>query len=91
MRKVKLSKPSQKFLKSLPPKQAQQLARKITQLRADQAHDVKRLQGTSEPYLRVDVGEYRIIYRYDKETVLVALIGKRNDDEVYRKFARKRR
>jgi hypothetical protein len=31
---------------------------------------------------RKDVGEYRIIYRFDDAIVYVLLIGKRNDDDV---------
>ena len=41
------------------------------------------------PYQRVDSGEYRIAYRFDAENIYVILIGKRNDDEVYRKLKRK--
>jgi len=40
------------------------------------------------PYRRADVGEYRIIYRIDKTTLVILLVGKRNDDEVYRKMRR---
>jgi mRNA-degrading endonuclease RelE of RelBE toxin-antitoxin system len=38
---------------------------------------------------RKDVGEYRIIYKFDDETVYVLLIGKRNDDDVYKRLTRK--
>ena len=89
MRKIDLSKQALKFLQSVPPKHGRQLAQKLTALRMDEAHDVKMLKGTEEEFLRVDVGEYRIIYRYDQEIVRVSLIGKRNDDEVYKKFLRK--
>ncbi len=41
------------------------------------------------PYQRIDSGEYRIVYRFDAENIYVILIGKRNDDEVYRKLKRK--
>ena len=36
------------------------------------------------PYRRVDIGERRVIYRFDEQTVYIAHIGKRNDSEVYR-------
>lgn len=48
-------------------------------------HDVKKLVGY-ENYLRADIGEYRIIYRYDfkKNLVTVVLAGNRNDNQIYR-------
>ena len=39
-------------------------------------------------FRRADIGEYRIIYRLEAGVVKVALVGKRNDDEVYRRFKR---
>ena len=41
-------------------------------------------------YRRADVGEYRIVYRFDGDFLFVALIGKRNDSEVYKRLKRKR-
>lgn len=37
-------------------------------------------------YRRVSVGEYRIVYRVVDDILLISLIGKRNDDEVYKKL-----
>ena len=47
-------------------------------------HDSRPLKGYT-PYLRSDVGEYRIIYHYSKEESLITivLVGKRNDQAVY--------
>lgn len=51
--------------------------------------DSKTLKSDSA-YRRVDSGEFRIIYRYEslQDTVTIVLVGKRNDDAVYRKFSR---
>lgn len=51
--------------------------------------DSKQLKGYPN-YYRVDSGEYRIVYRYKPEDDLVEviLVGKRNDDEVYKKLER---
>lgn len=40
---------------------------------------------------RVDSGEYRIIYRFIpvENLVEVVLVGKRNDDDVYKRLTRK--
>jgi len=40
------------------------------------------------PYRRADIGEYRIIYRVEEDCLKVALVGKRNDDEIYRQLSR---
>lgn len=57
-------------------------------MREPYPHDAKHIHG-HPGYRRVDVGEYRIIYAVEADTVKVAVIGKRNDDEVYRIFDRK--
>ncbi len=87
MTTLTLSHRSRKFLDLLPPKQFRQVVRRIFDLLEDiQPADSKQLAGY--PFRRIDVGEYRIIYRVEETTVMVALIGKRNDDEVCRDLAR---
>jgi len=39
------------------------------------------------PYRRVDLGEYRIVYQVQGEALQVLVIGKRNDDDVYKKLS----
>lgn len=88
MLKLQISKKAQKFLISLPPKQQRQLAIKIMELR-QKGHlsDSSHLRGSS--WHRVDFGEYRIIYAIEEEDLLIIpLIGKRNDDDVYKKLRR---
>jgi mRNA interferase RelE/StbE len=86
---IELTKAAQKVLKSVPPKHARQLADKLVALRTDpEPHDSASMRGSTLQYRRVDVGEYRIIYRVERDAVLVALIGPRNDDAVYRAFKR---
>jgi mRNA interferase RelE/StbE len=78
------------FLKNLQPKIAAQLAKKVLSLGVDPfPADMKALQGHAG-LLRVDSGEYRIIYQHIKQTdtVEILLIGKRNDDEVYKQLRR---
>jgi mRNA interferase RelE/StbE len=78
------------FLKGLQPKIAAQIAKKVMSLNVDPLPaDYKELTGYSG-YYRVDSGEYRIVYRFDVEADLieVILVGKRNDDEVYKQLKR---
>ncbi len=50
--------------------------------------DAKPLKGFEYPYQRATAGEYRIIFGIEGDTLHVFIIGKRNDDEVYRKLRR---
>lgn len=78
------------FLKGLQPKIAAQIAKKVLALNVDPLpNDSKQLIGYPG-YYRVDSGEYRIVYNFDpdEDLVEVILVGKRNDDEVYKKLER---
>lgn len=78
------------FLKGLQPKVAAQLAKKVLALNIDPLpSDSKALKGYSDLF-RVDSGEYRIVYRYlpQDDIVTVLLVGKRNDDDVYKQLKR---
>jgi mRNA interferase RelE/StbE len=92
MLKIKFSKRAADFLTTLQrsqPKHAKQIARKLHDLQDKDGivHDVKELIGMS-PYKRADQGEYRIVFVVEDGTLVVELIGKRNDDEVYRQLKR---
>ena len=88
MRKFDIDRDATKFLQDLDAKQYKQVASKMFSLMVDATPaDYRQLVGF--PYQRVDSGEYRIVYRFDAETVYIILIGKRNDDEVYRRLKRK--
>jgi mRNA interferase RelE/StbE len=76
-----------KFLRGLDAKPFKQVSVAIFNLIQDpRPHDSRELKGYS--YYRVDVGEFRIIYRFDAETIHIALVGKRNDAEVYKRLSR---
>jgi len=85
MLKLLVSKKAQKFLDDLPPKQFRQILKKIFSLLENpRPHDSEELRGY--PFLRNDVGEYRIIYDVRGDTLRLILVGKRNDGEVYRQL-----
>lgn len=89
MLKIEISKRAEKFIRKLPAKQARQIALKLNELRSNpEPHDSQKLKGYDK-YRRADIGEYRIVYFVRESVVLiVALIGKRNDDEVYKQLKR---
>lgn len=84
MRKIQLHKQASKFTLNLPPKQQRQIATTLVRLQDKvEQNDSKKLHGYK--YYRIDCGEYRVIYDWDEYTVFVYIIGKRNDDDVYKK------
>ena len=87
MLELDLDRAADKYIRKLIPKHARQIKAKIIALLSDpNPPDAFPLHGFS--YMRADSGEYRIIYRASKEVLTVRLIGKRNDDDVYRRLDR---
>ena len=98
MMKVNFTKRASDAARNLQPKPARQIAARIAQLRVNAyPQDCKKLRASDS--LRVDPGEYRIVYWVSKEpnpetgqdeaVLNIDAIGKRNDDEVYRRIERK--
>ena len=85
---IDLSKQAARFLEELPAKQARQIAEKLQALATDpQALPSELLRGYA-PMRRVRAGEFRIIYVAVDDVIQVRLIGKRNDDEIYKALER---
>lgn len=85
---INFSKAAEKALLRLPSKHGRQIAGKIQSLRENPyPHDSKLLKGY--PFHRADSGEYRIIYEISADTLFILLVGKRNDDEIYKQLKRK--
>ena len=64
MLKLDITNDAAKFLKKLPPKQFKQVTSAIFALMKDpEPHDSIQMKGYAE-YRRVDIGEYRVVYRY---------------------------
>ena len=89
MLKIEISKRAEKFIRTLPAKQKRQITGKILDLRTNaEPHDSSKLKGY-EHYRRADIGEYRIVYFVrDSVLLVVLLVGKRNDDDVYKQLKR---
>lgn len=88
MLRIDLSRQAAAFLSDLPPKIARQVAEKITALGADPHRVPSEVLRGYEPWRRAKSGEYRIIYTIDGQTLRVMLIGKRNDDDIYKALKR---
>lgn len=88
MLQLQLSKQAIKFIRGLPPKQMKQVKNRIKALMLEPTpHDSKQLIGF-HPYKRISIGEYRIIYKIEKNVIIILLVGKRNDSDVYKKLKR---
>jgi mRNA interferase RelE/StbE len=89
VRSLRVTKESLEFIRNLEPKHFKQVMNKVLGLVADATpSDASALKGYSDLF-RTDIGEYRIVYKFDETTVSVLVVDKRNDDEVYKKLARK--
>ena len=85
-----LSDDARKFIEKLPPKHVKQVLLKTIALSSDpEPPDSIGLKDCRKGYRRTTSGEYLIIYRVVDDILEVFLIGKRNDDEVYRQLSRK--
>ena len=90
MLRLDLSASARGFISTRQPKHQRQIASKIQDLLVDpQPADSKMLKGTNREFRRADVGEYRIIYKVQNGILHVSDVGRRNDDEVYRRFRRR--
>lgn len=85
---LELSKQAASFLKSLPAKHAKQIAEKLQLLANDPSGlPTEQLRGYA-PMRRLCAGEYRIIFAIADDALQIRLIGKRNDDEIYKALER---
>ena len=90
MKKIKITKDASKAWSGLDAKQYKQIGATIMDLLQDpMPHDSQQLKGALNGERRVDMGEYRIIYAIVDDVIEILVIGKRNRDEVYKKWGRK--
>ena len=89
---INLSKQADKFFSTLDSKQFKQVVKEIFSLAKNPKHtDIKKIVSQTEYiYYRKDIGEYRLIFRIENDSILyITVAGKRNDDEIYKIFNRK--
>lgn len=89
MKKLKITKDATKAWEALDAKQYKQVGKAIIGLLGNQTPvDSQPLKGAKSGERRVDVGEYRIVYCISEDAIEILVIGKRNDDDVYKIWAR---
>ncbi len=92
-RVISLTKDANDSMKSLDAKQYRQVVQRIFDLSENpEPHDSKALKGKTgkmQKLRRVDVSEFRIVYRYDAAVVEILVVGRRNDGKVYKNLGDK--
>ena len=88
MLKPDLANDAMRFLKKRDSKQFLQIFQAITSLCAE-PRPTDSISTGNGTHFRKDVGEFRVIYRFDDQTVYITVIGNRNDSAAYQEFDRK--
>jgi len=91
MLKRRITRDAEKTMDKMPDKHFCQVYDAIEALRvAPEPGDSKELVSNVTPKRRrKDIGEYRIVYWYDDEALYIDVVGRRNDDDVYKKAKRR--
>ncbi len=88
MTNITFSREALKFVKGLDSKPARQVYEKTLALLLDsKPQSATELRGF-KGYLRLRVGDYRVIYSKTNESICVVLIDNRSDDDVYKHLER---
>lgn len=86
-----ITKEALEFVDKMQAKHAKQVLLKILALCKDPLpQDSKALHIGPAGCRRADAGDYRIVYFIEGDFLRVILVGKRNDDEEYKRLARMR-
>ena len=88
MLKIDILDDAQEFLYTLPEKHEHQIVQKILLLARNPMSPRSKILEGYAPLRRIRSGDYRIIYFVEGNVLKIPLIGKRGDDEVYRRLKR---
>ena len=87
---LRISRQAGRFIKTLPPKQYKQVVSAMLALPNNpEPHDSRALKGSRDGNRRIDVGEYRVVYRVEDDNLLILVAARRNDDDVYKLLGRR--
>jgi mRNA interferase RelE/StbE len=89
MLKPDLTNDAIRFPKKRDGKQFWQIFQAITSL-CDGPRPVDSISMGNGSHFRKDVGEFRVIYRFDDTTLYVTVVANRNDSAAYQEFDRKK-
>ena len=85
--RIKLTKSAAKALKAIPKKSQKRIVKKIESLAEGSPEPSKTKMKGDNPFHRVRVGEYRIIYEIQNEILLILILKIGHRKEVYRRLS----
>lgn len=82
---IRIEKPAEKFIMRQPKGEQERLLKAIRKLPHE--GDIKRLQGKkSKGFDRLRVGDYRVIFRVERDQLIVCVIDAGNRGNIYRQY-----
>lgn len=88
MPSISFTKDALKFVQSLETKPARQIYEKMISLTLEPRPAASTPLVGFKGYLRLRVGDFRVVYSMSESEIKVALVDNRSDDEVYRRLER---
>lgn len=80
---IVIEKRARKFIEKLPKPEKERVLRTMSQL--PKGTDIKPIQGHAE-YLRLRVGEYRIIYTQNDMKLIICIVDAGNRGDIYKRY-----
>ena len=85
--RIQLTQSAAKALKTIPKKDQKRIAKKIEDLADQLPNPAKTKMKGDNPFHRVRVGDYRIIYEIQDEVLLILILRIGHRKEVYRRLS----
>jgi mRNA interferase RelE/StbE len=85
--RIKFTKSAAKALEAIPRKDQKKVARKIESLAANLPSPARTKMKGNNPFHRVRVGDYRIIYEIQNEILLILILKIGHRKDVYRRLS----
>ena len=85
--RIELTKSAAKALKSIPKKDQKRIAKKMEDLADKPPGPAKTKMKGDNPFHRVRVGDYRVIYEIQNEILLILILKIGHRKEVYRRLS----
>lgn len=79
--KIIIEKPAAKFIEKQPVNQQKRILKALSLL--PESGDIKKMKGEND-YFRLRVGDYRLIYRVERDILTVIIVNAGNRGQIYK-------